>query len=51
MSTNQDVLKSKLRLGLVQLPYLKRALVLVWDAARSWTLVWFVLLVMHGYCL
>jgi len=48
MSTNQDVLSSKLRLGFAQLPYLIRALVLVWDAARRWTLAWFVLLVIQG---
>ena len=48
MPTNQDVLKSKLRAGLAQLPYLSRALVLVWNAARRWTLAWFVLLVLQG---
>jgi ATP-binding cassette subfamily B protein len=48
MSTNQDILSSKLRIGFVQLPYLIRALVLVWDAARRWTLAWFVLLVIQG---
>lgn len=48
MPTNQDVLKSKLRIGLAQLPYLSRALYLVWDAAHRWTLAWFALLVLQG---
>ena len=39
---------SKLRLAAVQLPYLPRALRLVWDAAGRWTIVWIALLVVHG---
>jgi len=31
-----------------QLPYIPRALQLVWDAARWWTLAWLVLLVVQG---
>ena len=48
MPSNQDVLSSKLRIGLAQLPHLIRALGLVWDAARNWTLIWFILLVTQG---
>lgn len=48
MPTNQDVLKSKIRTALAQLPYLSRALVLVWNAARRWTLAWFILLILQG---
>lgn len=48
MSTNQDVLSSKLRIGFAQLPYLIRTLVLVWDATHRWTLAWLVLLVIQG---
>jgi ATP-binding cassette subfamily B protein len=48
MTSNQEVLRSKLRIGFSQLPYLLRALGLVWDAARRWTIVWFLLLVIQG---
>ena len=33
---------------LAQLPYLPRALALVWSAARYWTVAWGVLLVVQG---
>ncbi len=48
MSTNQDILKAKLRIGFAQLPYLIRTLVLVWDATRRWTVVWLILLIIQG---
>jgi ATP-binding cassette subfamily B protein len=38
----------KLRSGIVQLPYLWRALVLVWNASHRWTFLWLVLLVLQG---
>jgi ATP-binding cassette subfamily B protein len=39
---------SKLRRAALQLPYLPRALRLVWDAAGRWTLAWIALLVVQG---
>lgn len=42
------MLTAKLRGALAQLPYLPQALVLVWAAARRWTLAWAVLLVLQG---
>jgi ATP-binding cassette subfamily B protein len=48
MTSNQEVLRNKLRIGFSQLPYLLRALGLVWEAARRWTIVWFLLLVIQG---
>ena len=48
MSSDATILRSKLRIGIAQLPYLTRALALVWDAAHRWTLAWFVLLVGQG---
>jgi ATP-binding cassette, subfamily B, bacterial len=48
MSTDQDILGSKLRIGFAQLPYLVRVLVLVWDATHRWTLVWLALLIIQG---
>jgi ATP-binding cassette subfamily B protein len=41
-------LTPRLRKLLAQLPYLPRALALVWSAARGWTLAWVVLLVIQG---
>ena len=38
----------KFRRALAQLPYLPRALALVWAAARRWTVAWAVLLVVQG---
>ena len=42
------ILSSKLRRALSQLPYLPRALALVWAASRGWTVAWVVLLVVQG---
>ena len=42
------ILSSKLRRALSQLPYLPRALGLVWAASRGWTVVWVALLVVQG---
>jgi ATP-binding cassette, subfamily B, bacterial len=45
MFGNHGILPTKLKRALGQLPYLPRALDLVWAAARRWTLAWAVLLV------
>ena len=42
------ILSSKLRKALAQLPYLPRALKLVWDVARPWTVAWIALLIVQG---
>ena len=42
------ILSTKLRTALAQLPYLPRALKLVWQAARPWTIAWIVLLIVQG---
>ena len=42
------LLSDKLRKALAQLPNLPRALGLVWQVARSWTIAWLVLLVVQG---
>ena len=42
------ILSSKLRKALAQLPNLPRALALVWQAARAWTIPWMVLLIIQG---
>src|SRR5687767_13276700 len=42
------LLSSKLRKALAQLPHLPRALSLVWQVARRWTIAWVVLLVVQG---
>ena len=42
------VLSTKLRQALAQLPHLPRALKLVWDVARPWTIAWIVLLIVQG---
>jgi ATP-binding cassette, subfamily B, bacterial len=39
---------SKLRTGLSSLRYLPRALTLTWQAARGWTVVWLLLLLLQG---
>jgi ATP-binding cassette subfamily B protein len=44
-----SILKAKLRKALAQLPYLPRALALVWQVARQWTVVWIALLVLQGF--
>jgi ATP-binding cassette, subfamily B, bacterial len=48
MSNSSKILGSKLRKALGQLPYLPRALKLVWAVARPWTIVWIVLLIVQG---
>src|ERR1044071_8416000 len=48
MSSSGKILSSKLRKALAQLPYLPRALKLVWEVARPWTSVWIVLLIVQG---
>ena len=42
------ILNEKLRKALAQLPNLPRALALVWQVARPWTISWVVLLVIQG---
>ena len=46
--SNPEILSKKLRKALIQLPYLPRALKLVWEVARPWTIAWVVLLVVQG---
>jgi len=48
MGENLRILIVKLRRALAQLPYLLKALALVWAAARSWTLAWGILLAAQG---
>ena len=48
MSGSGKILSSKLRKALAQLPYLPRALKLVWEVARPWTVAWIVLLIVQG---
>jgi ATP-binding cassette subfamily B protein len=48
MSSSGKILSSKLRKALAQLPYLPRALELVWEVARPWTTAWIVLLIVQG---
>jgi len=43
-----SLIASKLGKARAQLPYLPRALNLVWNAARGWTTAWIVLLVIQG---
>ncbi|HKY42197.1 MAG TPA: ABC transporter ATP-binding protein [Pyrinomonadaceae bacterium] len=45
---NPEILSKKLRKALTQLPYLPRALKLVWQVARPWTISWVVLLIVQG---
>jgi ATP-binding cassette subfamily B protein len=42
------MLTAKLRKALAQLPHLPRALGLVWDVARPWTIAWILLLALQG---
>lgn len=42
------LLFSKLRKALAQLPYLLRALSLVWQVAKPWTIAWTTLLILQG---
>jgi ATP-binding cassette subfamily B protein len=48
MFTSVKILSSKLRKALAQLPYLPRALKLVWAVARPWTTTWIALLILQG---
>jgi ATP-binding cassette subfamily B protein len=48
MFSSGKILSSKLRQALAQLPYLPRALKLVWAVARRWTIAWIVLLIVQG---
>jgi ATP-binding cassette, subfamily B, bacterial len=48
MNKAQEIISAKLRKALAQLPYLLRALALVWQVARGWTIAWFVLLAVQG---
>jgi ATP-binding cassette, subfamily B, bacterial len=48
MLSSGKLLGTKLRKALAQLPYLPRALALVWQVARPWTIAWIVLLVVQG---
>src|SRR6185369_71713 len=48
MFSSIKILSSKLRKALAQLPYLPRALELVWAVARPWTTVWIALLIVQG---
>ena len=48
MFSSARLLSSKLRKALAQLPYLPRALNLVWEVARPWTTAWIVLLIVQG---
>ena len=48
MFSSVKILGSKLRKALAQLPYLPRALKLVWAVARPWTTAWIALLIVQG---
>ncbi len=48
MFNSARILSSKLRKALAQLPYLPRALSLVWQVGRRWTIAWIVLLIVQG---
>src|SRR5258706_9574343 len=48
MTESLQILSGKLRKALAQLPYLLRALGLVWRVARGWTIAWFVFLGVQG---
>ena len=48
MLNSITILSSKFRKALAQLPNLPRALSLVWQAARRWTISWVVLLIIQG---
>ena len=43
-----SILKARFHKALAQLPYLPRALALVWAVARPWTIAWIALLVVQG---
>ena len=48
MFSSGKILSTKFRKALAQLPYLPRALKLVWEVARPWTVAWLVLLIVQG---
>lgn len=48
VSSGLQILSAKLRKALAQLPNLPRALALVWEVARPWTIAWVVLLILQG---
>ena len=48
MTSNFEIVIGKLRRAWAQLPYLPRAISLVWSAAGSWTVAWLVVLVIQG---
>lgn len=48
MSTNSSYIRSKIKNALAAFPHLPRALALVWAAARKWTAVWLILLIVQG---
>ncbi|MCI0527117.1 MAG: hypothetical protein L0Y56_06710, partial [Nitrospira sp.] len=48
MTETFKTLVTELRGASAQLPYLPRALALVWAAARGWTLAWSILLILQG---
>src|SRR6476619_4419942 len=48
MPRSSEILGSKFRKALAQLPNLPRALKLVWAVARPWTIAWIVLLIVQG---
>ena len=48
MFNSVKILSSKLQKALAQLPYLPRALSLVWEVGRPWTVAWIVLLIVQG---
>ncbi len=48
MPQTTSLIASKLGKARTQLPYLPRAMKLVWTAARSWTIAWIALLLIQG---
>lgn len=48
MPGSREILGSKFRKALAQLPHLPRALALVWQVARPWTIAWILLLIVQG---
>ena len=48
MPGSREILGSKLRKALAQLPNLPRALALVWQVARPWTIAWVLLVIVQG---
>jgi ATP-binding cassette subfamily B protein len=48
MFNSVKILRSKLQKALAQLPHLPRALWLVWQVGRPWTVAWILLLIVEG---